>query len=133
MKQEKQEVNIIRNPVLRALMLGLGFLFMFLAVLGAILPVVPTTPFLLATAFFFFRSSARFYHWLMYNRLFGQYLQNYKSGKGIPLKIKLLALSFTWTSTLVSVIFFIPWLWLSVLVIGINIAVTVHLFRVKSR
>jgi uncharacterized membrane protein YbaN (DUF454 family) len=133
MKQEYQELKIVKNPILRAMMLGLGFLFMFLALLGAILPVVPTTPFLLASAFFFFRSSARFYHWLMYNRIFGQYLQNYQSGKGIPLKIKLLALGFTWTSTLISVLFFIPYLWLSLLVIGINVAVTVHLAMLRSR
>ncbi len=129
----EQEVRIVKNPLLRLLFLIMGFLFMILAFFGAILPVLPTTPFLLGSAFFFYRSSSRFYRWIMYNRFFGHYLRDYKAGRGIPLRVKLMALGFTWTSTLVSVIFFIPFLWLSILVISINVAITIHLAMVGTR
>lgn len=126
-------VPLVENLFLRRTLFICGWIFTGLAFLGAVLPLVPTTPFLLVAAACFYRSSGRFYHWIMYNRLFGHYLRDYRSGRGIPLHVKILALSFTWVSTLVSVIFFIPYLWLEILVIAISAAVTVHLVLIKTR
>ncbi len=125
-------IKLISNPFLRRILLVCGFFFVFMAILGAILPIVPTTPFLLVSAACFYRSSARFYHWIMSNRYFGRYLQDYKAGRGIPTRIKVLALSFTWISTLVSVFFFIPWIWLKVFVLAISAAITVHLLMIRT-
>ena len=122
-----------KNKFIRILLLGCGFLFTFLAFLGAILPLVPTTPFLIVAAACFYRSSDRFYKMIMYNRYFGQYLRDYKSGKGIPLRVKIAALIFLWISTLVSVFLFIPYLWLEIVVIAINLAVTVHLYLIPTQ
>lgn len=125
-------VPLVKNPLLRSLLFVSGWIFTLLALLGAILPLVPTTPFLLAAAACFYRSSGRFYGWIMHNKYFGHYLQNYKEGKGIPLKVKVVALAFTWVSTLVSAIFFIPWLWLKILVLSISAGITIHLALVKT-
>jgi uncharacterized membrane protein YbaN (DUF454 family) len=138
MRQEKEaETNEkhagISNPVLRIIVLACGWFFVFLAMLGALLPLIPTTPFLLIAAACFYRSSGKFYRWIMNNRYFGHYLQDYKAGMGIPLRIKITTLSFTWLSTILSSIFFIPWLWLKILVVLISAAVTVHLLMIKTR
>jgi len=69
-----------------------------LAVLGLFLPVLPTTPFLLLAAVCYARSSERFYHWLMTNRWFGEYIRNYREGRGIPLKQKVLTISLLWVT-----------------------------------
>jgi hypothetical protein len=122
-----------KNKILRVLLISCGFFFTFLALLGALLPLLPTTPFLIAAAACFYRSSERFYRMIMFNPWFGHYLRDYQSGMGIPLKVKILALVFTWTSTLVSVFLFIPYLWLEILVVSINAVITVHLFIVKTR
>ena len=69
----------------------------------------------------------------MYNRYFGHYLRDYKSGKGIPLRVKISAILFLWISTLVSVFLFIPYLWLEILVIAVNMAITVHLYLIRTK
>jgi uncharacterized membrane protein YbaN (DUF454 family) len=131
--KKKNNPPMIKNPVIRTVVLAFGWVFVFLALLGAILPLIPTTPFLVAAAAAFYRSSDKFYHWIMTNRLFGHYLQDYKAGRGIPLRVKITALSFSWLSTIISIIFFIPWLWLKILVFAITSAITVHVLMMKTR
>ena len=132
-KNYPQHTGVTKNKILKSLLILCGFFFTFLAILGAILPLVPTTPFLIMAAACFYRSSERFYHMIMYNKYFGHYLRDYKSGIGIPLRVKIMALVFTWTSTLVSVFVFIPFLWLEILVVVVNLAITVHLLLVKTK
>jgi uncharacterized membrane protein YbaN (DUF454 family) len=124
---------LVKNKILRIVLLVCGFFFVFLAILGAILPLVPTTPFLIVAAACFYRSSARFYRWLMFNRFFGHYLRDYTSGKGIPMRVKILTVVFLWISTAVSILVFIPYLWLEILVFLINLAVTIHIFLVRTK
>jgi uncharacterized membrane protein YbaN (DUF454 family) len=130
---EPEKLPLAKNRIVRIVLLGCGFLFALLALLGALLPLLPTTPFLLVSAACFYRSSAKFYHLIFYNPLFGHYLRDYKEGRGVPLRVKALALTFTWSSTIVSVIFFIPWLWLKILVIAISAAITVHVLMIRTR
>jgi uncharacterized membrane protein YbaN (DUF454 family) len=131
--EKRNNPSIIKNPVIRTVVLIFGWFFVLLALLGAILPLIPTTPFLVAAAAAFYRSSDKFYHWIMTNRLFGHYLQDYKAGRGIPVRVKITALSFSWLSTIISIIFFIPWLWLKILVFAITSAITVHVLMMKTR
>ncbi len=50
---------------------GLGFLSLALALIGVVLPLVPTVPFLLLAAFFFAKSSERMHAWLISHKTFG--------------------------------------------------------------
>jgi uncharacterized membrane protein YbaN (DUF454 family) len=65
--------------------LGLGFV-------GIVLPVLPTTPFLLLSAACYYKGSERLHRWMLDNRLFGDYLRNYKEGKGIQPRTKIFTL-----------------------------------------
>lgn len=125
--------KIIRNRFIRSVVLAGGFLFTFLAILGAILPLLPTTPFLIAASACFYKSSPRFYKMMMENRYFGHYLRDYKDGKGIRPGVKIAALTFLWLSSLVSVFFFIPYLWLKILVVSIATGVTIHIWLLKTK
>lgn len=125
--------QIVKNRPLRLLLLVLGFIMAFLAMLGALLPLLPTTPFLIASAACFYRSSERFYNLIMFNRYFGHYLRDYQAGKGIPLRVKITSMSFLWASTLISVIFFITATWLMILVIAFSTAITVHVFMIRTK
>ena len=70
----------------------LGFLFLGLASLGVVLPLLPTTPFLLLSAWFFARSSERWHQWLLNSELFGPMINNWEQERCITLRTKWLAI-----------------------------------------
>ena len=84
-----QETN---NPILKLIWISLGLFFVALGAIGAVIPGMPTTVFLVLAAACFIRSSQKLYDWLIKNKTFGPYLKDYREGKGIPLKAKVLAL-----------------------------------------
>jgi uncharacterized membrane protein YbaN (DUF454 family) len=124
----------IRDKIKRALYIGAGTICVALGTLGIILPVLPTTPFLLAAAAFYLRGSARMYRWLHTNRLFGEYLRRYRSGEGLPLKVKISTISLLWISLGASALFAIPdsMLWVRILLGLIGTGVTIHLVRIRT-
>ncbi len=116
----------------RDLYIVAGTLCVILATIGIFLPILPTTPFLLLAAYFYARSSQRFYNWLMTNRWFGEYIRNYREGKGISMRNKVISGLFLWGTILYATFFVASQLWLKILLIGIAVAVTAHLARVKT-
>ena len=76
------------------LFISFGFISLFLGVLGIFLPVLPTTPFLLLSAYLFSKSSKRWHDFVMNNKVFGKYIKDYMEEKGITFKNKIVALSF---------------------------------------
>ncbi|WP_371186843.1 YbaN family protein [Thalassotalea maritima] len=76
---------------MRYLILAVGFGFVGLAILGAFLPVLPTTPFLLVATACFAKSSQRWHRWLLNNKLFGPILHNWHHNRCIPFKAKCIA------------------------------------------
>ena len=61
----------------------LGLLCVALAMVGVVLPLVPTVPFLLLAAFFFARSSSRLHTWLLTHRTFGPLIVDWQSSGAI--------------------------------------------------
>ncbi|MBT3362640.1 MAG: YbaN family protein [Chloroflexi bacterium] len=117
---------------MKIILIVLGTIFMAIGIVGIILPLLPTTPFLLLAAACYGRSSERFYNWLLGNRLFGKYIKNYMEQKGIPLKTKMLALVVLWASIICSIVFFVQILWVQIVLVVIAAGVTVHLVRIKT-
>lgn len=77
----------------RPLFIGLGFAFVGLGALGLVLPVLPTTPFLLLAAACFARSSERWHAWLLQNRVFGPIIHNWETKRCIPRRAKRLSIA----------------------------------------
>ena len=86
------EVKETKNFLLKWLWVFLGCLFVGLGAIGAVIPGMPTTVFLVLAAACFIRSSQKLYDWLIANKTFGPYLKDYREGKGIPLRAKIVAL-----------------------------------------
>jgi len=89
MVKKSDQTEIISNRFFRYLLIISGTIFLGFGIIGIFLPILPTTPFLLLAAACYARSSKRFYNWLMNNRWFGNYIKNYRDGRGVPLKFKI--------------------------------------------
>ncbi|AWX16083.1 hypothetical protein CEP48_07840 [Mergibacter septicus] len=67
----------------------LGFLFLGLGILGAFLPILPTTPFLLCTLFFFGKSSSRLHNWFINTKIYHKYLKSFNEQRALTKQSKL--------------------------------------------
>ena len=78
----------------KQLYITFGFLAVALAIVGVFIPGLPTVPFLLVALFCFERSSKKYHDMIMNNKYFGSVLQDYYSGKGLTLSVKIKAILF---------------------------------------
>lgn len=76
----------------KVLYIILGSLCLVLGSVGIFLPILPTTPFLLLSAYFYVRSSEKLYNWLINHKIFGRYIYNYVTYKAVPKKAKITAI-----------------------------------------
>jgi uncharacterized membrane protein YbaN (DUF454 family) len=76
----------------RPFWLVVGAASLVLAVAGAILPLLPATPFLLLAGFAFARSSPRLHRWLVTHRAFGPAIENWRRYRGIGRRAKVAAM-----------------------------------------
>jgi uncharacterized membrane protein YbaN (DUF454 family) len=133
MRQESKTNNETSiNKFVRALFFIAGTITLVLGAVGIVLPVLPTTPFLLLALACYLRSSERMTSWMLNNRYFGKYIRNYKEGKGIPLKTKLFALTILWIAIVYSAVFVIPILVIQMILFAVAAAVTLHLVRLPT-
>ena len=78
---------------MRFVYLGLGWFFVALGIIGAFLPVMPTTIFLILAAWCFARSSPELEAWLLAHPLFGEPLRIWRERGSISRRAKILACS----------------------------------------
>jgi len=132
MAKYEENKGIVTNIFLRYLLIVFGTVFLALGLIGIVLPVLPTTPFLLLASACYARSSKKFHNWLLSNKWFGSYIKNYQKGKGIPLKVKIMAISFLWIIILTSVYFFIENYLIEILLLVIATFVSIHIIFIKK-
>lgn len=120
----------------RVAFMALGCISLALAVLGVVLPILPTVPFLALAAFCFAKSSDRLNNWLISTKFYQNNLADFKAGKGMTVKTKVRILA---TVTLVMAIGLIAMLMKGIIVGSIILSVVWlgHIyyfgFKVKTR
>jgi len=103
-----------------------------LGLIGIVVPLLPTTPFLLLAAFCFARSSDRLHRWLINHRLFGSYIRNYQEHRAITKQVKISALILLWGTIGYAVVAVLDHWYLRILLLMIAIGVTVHILMLKT-
>jgi uncharacterized membrane protein YbaN (DUF454 family) len=106
---------------MRLVFLCLGWLFVALGVIGAFLPILPTTPFLLLAVGCFARSSPRLEAWLMNHPTFGPPLRNWREKGAISKRAKISAVTLMAASYAIFWFGTSPPLWRAVLVAAVMI------------
>lgn len=73
----------------KALFIVLGCLSLGLGAVGAVLPILPTVPFLMLAAFCFAKSSEKLHNWFVATKLYKKNLESFVQGKGMTMKTKI--------------------------------------------
>jgi uncharacterized membrane protein YbaN (DUF454 family) len=120
---------LMPSRLMKALLVTLGTLSVALGVIGIFLPLMPTTVFLLLAAACYARSSERFYQWLVNHRWLGSYIRNHYEGRGMKRRDKIVTLVALWAGIGVTAIWSVEALWLRLLLVGIALAVTIHVVK----
>jgi hypothetical protein len=110
---------------------GAGGLALLTGMFGIVLPLLPTTPFVLLAAFCFARGSPRWERWLLRHPRFGPMVRAWRARRVIPLRAKqlawtMMALGSAWSWWLLPS----PWRWLPALICA---AVALWMYRLPSR
>ena len=116
----------------RIVLVLLGTLFVALGILGAFLPVLPTTPFLLLAAACYARGSTRFYNALLNNKPFGPLILEWRRHQSIPFRVKVTAIALM-SATLTVSILALDRTWLQALLAALGVALAAYLWRIPSR
>jgi uncharacterized protein len=110
----------------------IGMVALGLGIIGIIVPLVPTTPFLLLAAACFMRSSNRLYNWLINHKWFGSYIKHYQEHRAISRRARILALVLLWAAIGYASFYIVTLPWLRFLLLVIAAGVSIYLLRLKT-
>jgi hypothetical protein len=127
------EMQPVATGPLRWVLLVGGWIFVLLGVAGALLPVLPTTPFILLAAACFARSSERFYVWLLENRVFGPLIRDWRAHRAMPRHAKRVAIGAIVVFLGSSAVFFVESPWGRAALVATGIALVTFLLRIPNR
>jgi uncharacterized membrane protein YbaN (DUF454 family) len=121
------------SPVVRWTLIAAGLVALAIGIVGAFLPVLPTTPFLLVAAACFARASPRLYRMLAESKTFGPALTEWRRHRSIPWRTKLYAIALMSVSIVASAMLFVePW-WGKAAMLALGATLATWLWRVPSR
>ena len=108
-----------------------GWICVGLGVIGVVLPLLPTTPFILLAASCFAKSSPRFHAWITQHSFFGPIIRNFSHKQPIPkpICIKIIVLI---SATLSISIFLINTLWVTILLVLLGTGLCTYLWLSSS-
>lgn len=119
--------------MVKALLIITGSVSLGIGILGIFVPGLPTTSFLLLTAYLWARSSDKLYNKLLSNKYVGPYITEFRKNKGMTLSQKIYAISMMWSMIGISTYFFIANRTTDYIVLGIGFIGTVVMgFFVKT-
>lgn len=78
----------MHQKIYRGIYIVLGFIFLGIGAVGVVLPVLPTTPFLLLSSYFFAKGSERFHNWLINTSFYKKHIHEFFKTRSMTLKTK---------------------------------------------
>jgi uncharacterized protein len=123
----------IRERLRKGLWVGLGSIFLAVGLIGILIPLLPTTPFLILATGCYAKGSQRFYERLLGSPYLGSYIRAYKEGSTLTWRWRLASIAFLWVTISITIMIFVDdWLVRAILIV-IAIAVTAHLATIGRK
>ncbi len=119
------------ETIKKYLLIGVGTISLVIGFVGVVVPVLPTTPFLLLSAVCYMKSSKRLYAWLIKHRVLGVYLYSYLNYRAVPSKSKISTFVFLWGMLGISMAL-VDSIHLHIFLIVVGILVSLHITMLKS-
>jgi len=116
----------------RIVLIVCGFLALAIGFVGVILPVLPTTPFVLLAAICFSAGHNKIGDWLRKNRIFGPYIENYRTKQGLSIPRKIASIFFVWAGLTISMVM-VRTVWAYALLGAVGVGITIHLLMIKTK
>jgi uncharacterized membrane protein YbaN (DUF454 family) len=126
-------VGSVPERLRKGIWFGFGTLFLAIGIVGILIPLLPTTPFLLLAAGCYAKGSPRFYQKLMTSPLLGGYIRAYKEGSALTWRWRLASIAFLWASISITILIFVDDWPIRAILIVIAIFVTIHLATVGRK
>ena len=133
MDPQDDPTDIHVSPTVRYMLLGVGWLFLAIGAIGVFLPVLPTVPFLLVTAWAWSKSSKRLHKWLYGNKTYGPYLVAWDKYGVIPPRAKALAIGTMAVGWLFLTLYVATSFWLPLIVGIVELAIIAFILTRPSR
>lgn len=122
----------MRQILHKNLLIILGWFFVLLGAIGVLLPVLPTTPFLVLALALFAKSSPRFHQMLLNNRWFGGILRQWEESKTVSRSIKKRASLLLLISFSISIALLQERLELQLMLVAIAVLLVMFIWRLKE-
>lgn len=125
-----EESSTVGTSGFRTALLELaGTILLAFGIIGIFLPILPTTPFVIAAAFCF-SANPRVQSKIVNSPFFGDYIRGWKEKRPIPFRSRVQGILLVWATLTIGMVFFMKEDWLRALLIIVGICVTIHLLTI---
>jgi hypothetical protein len=122
----------VGEKTLKLIYIIFGTVSLVFAFIGVVLPVIPTTPFVLLSAACYYKGSERLHGWLSRNEVFGPIIRDYEEHGGMRKATKIKALTIMWMAVLASALLILDTLTMRALVVLVAFIGTVSMLKIKT-
>ena len=120
------------NKIKKCFYIIIGFIALALGAVGVVLPVLPTTPFLLLASLCFVRGSDKFDRWFKETKLYKKHLDGFVKNREMTLKQKIVILVFADTMMMIPVILIDSTIMRISILLVIIVKLWYFIFRIKT-
>lgn len=131
-RQKQQTPASVTRMAKKLTVSACGLTAFALGLLGIVIPLLPTTPFLLLAAFCFFHGSRRLHQWMESHPWFGEQLRLWRQQRAISVKVRRVALLYLWVTIGISAVFVVQPLVYRLILLGLAVTVSIILFGLKT-
>lgn len=132
LSKKRSRFNRLRSQIKRWFLLVMGGVFFCLGLIGVLLPLLPTTPFMILAAACFASSSPRFHQALLNNRWFGDDLCRWESSRAMSRRTKKRATSAIFITFSVSIAVLWGNVWLQIFLLTVALLLLFFLWRISE-